>query len=80
MDRDQKRILSQILELNHVHYEDFMADFSTEDIPSWKVDQLCNWINNEFMMRGLAENDQPNEYGLQLEQLLDVVNRLRLRG
>ncbi|NUY03864.1 hypothetical protein [Paraburkholderia youngii] len=39
---------------------------------------LCGLINAEFMMEGILPNFEPNEYGLELESLLDLINRPRL--
>lgn len=43
-----------------------------------EIDALCGLINAEFMMEGILPSFEPNEYGLELEGLLDVVNRPRL--
>ncbi|MBI0328734.1 hypothetical protein [Burkholderia plantarii] len=43
-----------------------------------EIDALCGLINAEFMMEGILPNFEPNEYGLELERLLDVINRPRL--
>lgn len=42
------------------------------------IDVLCGLINAEFMMEGILPTFEPNEYGLELERLLDVINRPRL--
>ncbi|VVE48174.1 hypothetical protein [Pandoraea commovens] len=43
-----------------------------------EIDALCGLINAEFMMEGILPTFEPNEYGIELEGLLDVVNRPRL--
>ncbi|CAM2198073.1 conserved protein of unknown function [Paraburkholderia kururiensis] len=45
-----------------------------------EIDVLCGLINAEFMMEGILPTFEPNEYGLELERLLDLVNRPRLRS
>ena len=42
-----------------------------------EIDELCELISNEFLMSGIEENFEPNSYGLELELLLDAVNRGR---
>jgi hypothetical protein len=42
------------------------------------VDALCGLINAEFMMKGILPSFEPNEYGIELERLLDIVNKPRL--
>lgn len=44
------------------------------------IEPLCGIINNEFMMEGILPNFEPNAYGLELENLLDSVNRIRTRN
>lgn len=45
-----------------------------------EVETLCELISNEMMMSGIEESFEPNEYGRELEALLDFVNRQRLGG
>jgi hypothetical protein len=40
--------------------------------------ELCDLISNEFMLNGIQESFEPNDYGKELERLLDAVNRGRL--
>lgn len=78
LSSNQRQMLSRILEAKGCAYDEFMAGFGTDDFPSWKFDELCNWVNDEFMMQGLDASGEPNETGLELEELLDAVNRQRL--
>jgi hypothetical protein len=43
------------------------------------IDFLCKLINDEFIKNGIDENFEPNEYGHELENLLDEINRPRLQ-
>jgi hypothetical protein len=49
-----------------------------EKISPLEIDELCELISNEFMMNGIEESFEPNEYGRELENLLDSVNTGRL--
>lgn len=40
-----------------------------------EIDELCELISNEFLMCGIKESFEPNTYGLELELLLDAINR-----
>lgn len=42
------------------------------------IEAVCQLINDEYLMNGINEDYGPNEYGRQLEELLDVVNRPRI--
>ncbi|WNC09825.1 hypothetical protein [Pseudomonas coleopterorum] len=44
---------------------------------SSEVDELRELISNEFLINGIEESFEPNGYGLELELLLDAVNRGR---
>jgi hypothetical protein len=44
-----------------------------------EIEILCELISNELMMKGIEETFEPNAYGLELEALLDAINRSRLQ-
>lgn len=48
-------------------------------LTSDEVEELCNLISNEFMLNGITESFEPNDYGKELENLLDAVNKNRLK-
>jgi hypothetical protein len=43
-----------------------------------EIDVICGLVNAEFMMEGILPTFEPNEYGLELERLLDLINKPRL--
>ncbi len=44
------------------------------------IEEVCGIIYGEYGMHGLLDEDyNPNEYGRELEELLDVINRPRLK-
>lgn len=75
VSHDQQQLLCKILKKNNYNYDEFMIGFHEGAFPSWKIDLLCDFINDEFMMQGLSDNDLPNEYGYRLEELIDKINR-----
>lgn len=42
------------------------------------IETICDLINAELLMEGILPNFEPNAYGIELENLLDVINRLRV--
>lgn len=48
------------------------------DLPLGSIEAVCQLINDEYLMKGIGPDYNPNEYGRELEGLLDVVNRPRL--
>ena len=77
---EQIEILRSLVKSEQLSIDDVTESYSKVDFPDWKTDLLCNLINEEFMAKGIKENWEPNTYGLALEDLLDEINRRRLRG
>ncbi len=50
------------------------------DVSPSDIDSLCIAINDVFMLEGILPNFEPNEYGVELEELLNVINRPRLKS
>lgn len=42
------------------------------------IQRVCEIINDEYLMKGIEEGYSPNEYGRELEALLNKINALRL--
>jgi hypothetical protein len=42
------------------------------------IQRVCEIINDEYLMKGIEENYSPNEYGRDLNNLLNKVNAPRL--
>lgn len=42
------------------------------------IQRVCEIINDEYLMKGVEKNYSPNEYGRELESLLNKVNAPRL--
>lgn len=45
-----------------------------------EIEQICDLISNEMMQNGIDENFESNNYGRELELLLDIINGPRLRS
>lgn len=77
LNAQQKKLLFKILASRK---EDplYLEGLGSDKFPESKVDQICAWINDEFMMHGLSDDNRPNSYGVTLEELLDAVNRRRV--
>lgn len=48
-------------------------------VTSEEVDILCEVINNEFVLHGIDDDLEANDYGREMELLLDAINSVRLR-
>ena len=42
------------------------------------IQRVCEIINDEYLMKGIDEDYSPNDYGRELESLLNQVNAARL--
>ncbi len=76
--KNETRILKKILISKKLKYEEFMMDFTHNCFPHYKIDLLCGWINDKFLLEGIDKNWNPTKYGLELEYLFDKINRRRL--
>ena len=47
-------------------------------LPKNDIEAVCQIINNEYLMRGINESYSPNDYGKELESLIDIINRPRI--
>ena len=79
----QKLTYSQIELINQV--------FKTLDVPAFirrlenselshaEIEECCLVLNDEFLLNGIDEEFEATAYGKQIEYLLDIINRPRLR-
>jgi hypothetical protein len=47
-------------------------------LPAGDIEAVCQSINDEYLMKGIKEGYAPNEYGRELESLLNAVNKPRI--
>ena len=51
-----------------------------EQLSFSEIEDVIDILHREFSLHGPLPGYEPNEYGLELEALLDIVNRPRLVG
>ena len=44
-----------------------------------QIEEVCELLSGEFHMHGIDESFEPNDYGREVEALIDLVNRPRLK-
>lgn len=74
----QISMLSKIIEDKGFKFDEYINETDSNSFPDWKIDQMCNWVNDEFLRYGISMNNEPNECGLKLEDLLDAINKKRI--
>jgi hypothetical protein len=75
----QRQIISSLISKNSEEFKIILSDLINGFLEVQNIEKICNLINEEFMMKGILPNFEPNAYGCELEVLLDVVNSARLR-
>jgi len=57
---------------------DLVDDVIDGRLSTHDIQRVCEIINDEYLMRGIKEDYSPNEYGRDLQDLLNKVNAPRL--
>lgn len=79
LTEQQKAIVNSLRLKGPAESQNMLGELENGRVTVADIDELCTLINNEFLMEGILPNFEPNAYGLELEALLDVVNRPRIR-
>ena len=58
--------------------EDIVRKINEDLLTDVEINELCLRINDEFNINGLLSNWEPNDYGIELEKTLDIVNHPRI--
>lgn len=56
-----------------------MKKITDGSLSSSDIEELCKMISNEFMLNGIKKYFEPNDNGVELEGILDFVNKNRMR-
>jgi hypothetical protein len=75
----QKLIVHSLNSNSSENLDAILKDLENGFLVIENVEDICTLINEEFMIRGILPSFEPNDYGYELETLLDVVNSVRLR-
>ncbi|CAI0911993.1 hypothetical protein [Serratia quinivorans] len=75
----QKNILSNLCNSHDVSNVLLVKKITDGSLTSSDIEELCKIISNEFMLNGITKDFEPNDYGVELEEILDFVNKSRIR-
>ena len=67
------RLLEEVLKK---HQAGLLSLIREDTISPEKIEELCDIIMDEFCENGLKPNDEPNQRGLELENLVDALREL----
>lgn len=74
----EKDLLREVLQ-RATGREDLLAGLEAGMFTREQRSELCRLVSGELARTGLGANDEPNARGLELEALLDTVNRPNLK-
>ena len=57
-----------------------LSDIGLPDLPKEKLSEIIDCLIEEFVETGLLDSSEPNERGLIIEDLIDIVNSKLLKG
>ncbi len=75
LDEDLLAVLTRVVTKHALSIEWQMSDRSTLNVDASIKETLLDAILTEFVAEGLDVNGEPNKLGLQLESLIDAINR-----
>jgi hypothetical protein len=76
LTKRQKAILTKVFKGKNVPC--LIRDIENNNLNFDQIEEACNLLGGEFLMNGIDENFEATSYGIEVEALLDVVNRPRL--
>lgn len=74
----QKTIVKSLRHKGTQEVQHMLDDLENGNLAMADIEGLCAAINAEFMMEGILPSFEPNAHGIELEALLDTVNRARI--
>lgn len=80
LTEQQKMIVKSLRLKSSNKFQNMLGELEKGRLTMADIEEICTVINEEFMMEGILPNFEPNAYGLELETLLDIVNRARIRS
>ena len=76
LSRVQKQVLGKIVSERHPDLLSTLDNIGLVPLEENHRLELQNILMDEFLQVGLDSNDEPNEIGIQLEDLIDVLSHL----
>lgn len=75
LSEKSQRILLEILKKNHAN-STYISLIEENNISIQYIDIYREYICDEFLQVGLNENDEPNSYGIELEDIIDELGHI----
>ncbi|EUJ48004.1 hypothetical protein [Paenilisteria rocourtiae] len=75
MKSEQKNLLYYVLSSRgRAHYIEIIENGGASALDAEAVEDILDVISSFFMESGLKANSEPNKLGLDLEDLIDIIN------
>ena len=58
---------------------DWIRGIEDENLSFSAIEESCNMLSAKFHMNGIDQDFEANDYGIEIEALIDVLNRPRQR-
>jgi len=77
-NRAELKLLREVIEHVAPERSELLAAAAANILTRAQREELCSYISAEFSRVGLGEGYEPNRKGVELESLLDTINRPNL--
>lgn len=56
----------------------WIAAIQAQNLNFDEIEEVCDLLSGEFLMNGIDRNFEANNYGKEVQDLMDIVNRPRI--
>lgn len=71
LSQETIKLVRRVIENSNSENGFLLKKINIEHLSKDEVSKIVDLISDEFARRGLDDNDEPNEYGMQLESAID---------
>ena len=61
------------------NFNSFIIRIERNELHLQEIEEACLVLNKEFLMNGIDEEFEATSYGKEIEDVIDIINRPRLR-
>lgn len=81
MSRELTNLQIEIIKnvFKNVDVAAFIRRAKNGELSESEIEESCHALNEEFLLHGIDEEFEATDYGKEVENLLDIINRPRLR-
>lgn len=72
--KTRQRAMLYTLLTRHPEYINEIENNGVDNLKRESIDAIMDILTSAFIMYGLEDDDKPNNYGLEIEDLVDIVN------